>query len=117
MPEVVPTRHRRDDDRRRIRPVPPAPPPPPNLSERAAGIWAAVCRQWVIGDDGAPLLRCSLEALDRHDAAVAVLAVEGLTITGPSGLPRTHPASRVAHEALNDFRSLWRQLGLEPWKV
>jgi P27 family predicted phage terminase small subunit len=115
MAENIPKRSRRGAT---------APPPvqavelpeaPAHLSAEARAMWTDITEEWVLGADGLPLLRAACEQWDAYQAARAVLAAEGPTVTtGEGGMVRAHPAAKVAHDALTQFRLALRQLGLEP---
>jgi P27 family predicted phage terminase small subunit len=113
MAENLPTRGRkRGNDARPTLPVPRA---PVHLSDESKRLWVAIMREWVIGPEAVPLLRAGLECWDAYQVCRAQLVVEGPTITpGDGGMARVHPAAKVGMDALREFRSCFRQLGLEP---
>ncbi len=61
------------------------------------------------------LLQAGLEALDRADAAAAIIAVEGMTTArdGGVGMAHPHPAVKIEKDARSQFSSIWRMLHLD----
>jgi phage terminase small subunit len=59
------------------------------------------------------LLEAGLRARDRRDAALALVANEGLVIQDGKGRSRAHPALGIAKDAELVLLRAWRQLGLD----
>lgn len=91
--------------------------PPPGLSDQAAGVWAAVVAQWVLGGEELLLLQGALESWDTYTIARSQVRREGPVATSQSGVTKRHPALLVARDSFRDFRDSFRQLGLDTGSV
>jgi phage terminase small subunit len=86
---------------------------PTGLSASARGIWRSTLERFPFRLTELALLESALRALDRAEAARAVVEREGLTVVTPdSGVIRPHPACSIEAEARREFRIAWRTLGL-----
>ena len=88
-------------------------PPPRGLSAAARRWWGQIHAGWAIDDSGRMLLEVALRAMDRRDAALTLIAKEGLVIEDGKGRTRAHPALSVAKDAELVILRGWRQLGLD----
>jgi len=59
------------------------------------------------------LLEAALRAMDRRDAALVLVAKDGLVIHDGKGRPRAHPALAIAKDSELVLLRAWRQLGLD----
>lgn len=85
---------------------------PLGVSERAKRLWRAVLDDYDPGPAELEVLRAALEALDRADAAAAIVKREGITVDDRYGTPKAHPAVDVELRARGLFARLCAQLGL-----
>jgi hypothetical protein len=87
---------------------------PEGLSERAAGLWCGIVRDWPLEAHEQELLAEALRALDRADQARAEIERTGVTFTDRFGQPRENPACDVERKSRSQYAALLRQLNLEP---
>jgi hypothetical protein len=59
------------------------------------------------------LLEAALRAMDRRDAALVLVAKDGLVICDGKGRSRAHPALAIAKDSELVLLRAWRQLGLD----
>lgn len=86
---------------------------PKHLSRRAKAFWKAIVEEYDLGPHNLELLRRLAEALDRCDAAVAVVAAEGLVVTDKFGQVKAHPAVNVERDCRIAIARLTRELDLD----
>lgn len=92
---------------------PPAPEPPAHLSERAKALWRAVVPDRARSPGRLALVQTALEALDRADAAAAVIEQEGMLCeTRVTGTKHVNPLLKVEKDNRQLFARLWSDLGL-----
>lgn len=97
------------------RPKAALPRPPVHLSAEARKIWGAIVKQWVIGDEALPTLRCGLEAFDlAQRCRLAVMGADLTTKTEGTGMIRINPLAKLQLDAMAEYRAAFRQLGLTP---
>lgn len=83
-------------------------PPPAHLSPRSQGLWRELVPSRAKSAGRVALVQTALEALDRADAARAVLEVEGMvTTTKRSGVAHLHPLLKVERESRQLFARIW----------
>lgn len=94
----------------------PAPPPPEWLGTEARAEWERVAP--VLHARGA-LTAATLGALETYASSVAsvrqceaAIAREGVTVTGPGGIPRAHPCLGMKNKAAAVALQLAKRLGL-----
>lgn len=96
----------------------PAKPPidaPEHLAGDALAFWQTVQRDYGIVDPaGLRLLRLACEAMMTAETARLAIARDGLTFIDRFGAPRPRPESRIQAAAMTVFRSLCRELRLDP---
>ena len=115
MAENIPVRPLAKDKRFR---GPPPPKAPRHLSADSRRLWDSITTEWVLSGDALPILRATLEQRDLYDRMRRQVWKEGATIVNPkSGLVKPHPAVRIMHDSLTQFRLGFRALGLEPPEV
>ena len=82
------------------------PPAPTHLSEESRRLWDEIVSEFEIRDaPGLAILQSGLVSRDRADQAKQVLDDEGLTVVGPNGAIKAHPAVPVER----DSRAAWLQ--------
>lgn len=87
------------------------------VSERAQALWREVVPRRAVSPERLALLQVALEALDRADAATAVIEQEGMvTTTKTTGAVHIHPLVKVERESRQLFARCWREMGLS-WSV
>lgn len=94
-----------------------APSPPSPLEEHGQRLWERIHARYRIDDPAAiAILHGACESLDRAQRAKAEIARDGVSITGPGGYLREHPAARIELQSRAFMaRSLVRLgLSLEP---
>jgi hypothetical protein len=87
---------------------------PEGLSRRSQRLWRSVTEGWELEDHHRELLAEGLRALDRADAARAVLERDGLTFPDRWGQPREHPLVDVERKSRGQFKDIMRALDLKP---
>ncbi|MGE0554340.1 MAG: P27 family phage terminase small subunit [Gemmatimonadales bacterium] len=95
--------------------TPNGPPAPTHLSKPSREVWRAVARGWELDPAGWLVLRAGLEQWETYQRAREELA-KAATVTVTSsgtGVPRAHPAAKVAVDSLREARLCFAQLGLE----
>jgi P27 family predicted phage terminase small subunit len=86
---------------------------PEHLSDRAKALWTAVIGHRVRSPGRVVLLQAALEALDRADAAAAVVNKEGMTTTTKTTKAvHIHPLVKAEREFRQQFMRAWEMLGL-----
>ena len=88
------------------------PKPPGHFSKEAKIWWRKILTEFVLEDDGLLILKTTLENYDMIQLAREQLAQDGPTITGPTGVPRPHPALTLLKTATSGFYQGCRLLGL-----
>ena len=89
--------------------------PPEHLADDALAFWGTVQRDYSIHDPaGLRLLRLACEAMMTAEMARLAIARDGLTFIDRFGAPRPRPESRIQVAAMTTFRSLCRELRLDP---
>lgn len=88
------------------------PPPPSHLSSESSEAWRAILAEFVLGPEELLNLAGTLECWDLYREARAVVQREGSVVETGSGGPKRHPAVLVARDALRDYRSGIRELGV-----
>lgn len=92
---------------------PEVPGPPEHLSQCAQVLWREVVPRRTISPERLALLQVALEALDRADAATAVIEREGMvTTTKTTGAVHVHPLVKVERESRQLFLRCWQELAL-----
>lgn len=92
----------------------PAADPPSGLCDTAATWWRATQDEYGIADSaGLALLEQAARALDRAEAARALLAKDGLVQADRFGQPKPHPGCVILRDAEASFRSSLRDLRLD----
>jgi hypothetical protein len=87
---------------------------PPDLGEKGRAFWAGVQAEYSLTDtEGRALLHVACIALDRLEAAGAILAREGPLQPDRFGIGRKHPMLELEREARQGFLMALKQLGLE----
>ena len=88
---------------------------PKHLSQEAQKIWQAIIDEFQIDDSaGVEILRVSLEAFDRAQAARADIEKRGMMYQDRFGQIKVHPLLCVERDARAAFLAGLKQLGLEP---
>lgn len=94
------------------------PEPPDWLDAEAADVWRQVTptldRLDLLKRDDRQTLAAYCSAWSRFAAATQEYQREGVTITGDSGMPRIHPAVKVAEAAGRDLFRFAQDFGLTP---
>ncbi|MEW6771851.1 MAG: P27 family phage terminase small subunit [Bacillota bacterium] len=88
------------------------PKPPGHLSKEAKAWWRKILAEYILEDDGLIILKTTLENYDLMNTARELLARDGPTITGSTGVPRPHPALTLLKAATSGFYQGCRLLGL-----
>ena len=89
--------------------------PPEHLVGDALAFWTTVQAGYSITDPaGLRLLRLACEAMTTAEMARLAIARDGLTYVDRFGAPRPRPESRIQIAAMTTFRSLCRELRLDP---
>ena len=89
--------------------------PPAHLTGDALAFWQTVQQDYSIHDPaGLRLLRLEGEALATAEMARLAIARDGMTYVDRFGAPRPRPESRIQVAAMTVFRSLCRELRLDP---
>ena len=97
------------------RPAKPQIDAPAHLVGDALEFWTVVQRDYSIHDPaGLRLLRLACEAMATAEMARLAIALGGLTYVDRFGAPRPRPESRIQIAAMTTFRSLCRELRLDP---
>ncbi len=97
------------------RPAKPQIDAPEHLTGDALAFWSTVQRDYSIHDPaGLRLLRLACEAMTTAEMARLAIARDGLTFTDRFGAPRPRPESRIQTASMTTFRSLCRELRLDP---
>ncbi|MGB3744674.1 MAG: P27 family phage terminase small subunit [Xanthobacteraceae bacterium] len=91
--------------------VPPA--PPPHLGEPERQIWDDVVRDFRGTSAAFAVLTSGLEAHMRARECRAILAEEGLTVTGRDGQTKAHPLCTVERQYLKAFQQTFHQLKIK----
>ena len=86
--------------------------PPKHLSREAKKIWRTINHERVMPDSYLVILRVSLEAYDRLQAARKILDEEGIYYKTETGYKREHPCLRIERDARSGFLAAWRQMNL-----
>ena len=91
------------------------PQPPKALSREAKAIWRKLVDEYDMADDTAALLllRSAMESYDRVQEVRAILAEEGLTVSGTAGTTKAHPATTVERDARSAMVTALRALNLD----
>ena len=88
---------------------------PEHLAGDALAFWTTVQRDYSITDPaGLRLLRLACEAMMTAETARLAIARDGLTFIDRFGAPRPRPESRIQVATMTVFRSLCRELRLDP---
>ena len=96
-------------------PTKPAITPPAHLVGDALEFWQTVQASYSITDPaGLRLLHLACEAMATAEMARLAIARDGLTYVDRFGAPRPRPESRIQIAAMTTFRSLCRELRLDP---
>lgn len=114
--------HRADRARGRVRasgqPLARLPLPPAHLDGVGRAAWKEVGGVLLRGrrllPEDVPLLRMYAEAEQTARAAAAALERDGLTVAGPRGTTKSHPASAVLSQARSLARNILGDLGCSP---
>jgi phage terminase small subunit len=86
-----------------------------HLTPEARRIWTSVVKQWVLDDAALPTLRLGLEAYDLSQQCRVALADGALTtVTERTGVIRINPLAKLQLDAMAEYRSAMRSLGLTP---
>ena len=97
------------------RPAKPKIDAPEHLTGDALAFWGTVQRDYSITDPaGLRLLRLACEAMTTAEMARLAIARDGLTYVDRFSAPRPRPESRIQISAMVTFRSLCRELRLDP---
>ena len=97
------------------RPAKPQIDAPEHLAGDALAFWQTVQQGYSIHDPaGLRLLRLACEAMTTAEMARLAIARDGLTYVDRFGAPRPRPESRIQIAAMTTFRSLCRELRLDP---
>lgn len=89
--------------------------PPAHLTGDALAFWTTVQRDYSIHDPaGLRLLRLACEAMMTAETARLAIARDGLTYVDRFSAPRPRSESRIQVAAMTVFRSLCRELRLDP---
>jgi P27 family predicted phage terminase small subunit len=87
--------------------------PPAHLSQASQALWRRIVPKRAKSPGRLALLTTALGALDRADAAGAVIEREGMVLTGKAGsLPHAHPLLRVEKDSRALFARCWADLHL-----
>jgi hypothetical protein len=73
-------------------------------------LWRDVHAGYELSAAECEVLRCALEALDRADAAAAIVKADGVTVLDRYGSPKMHPAADVESRNRALFARLVQQL-------
>jgi len=90
---------------------------PSHLRKPTRVWWRTVCTDYDLDDHHVRLLTLSCEAWDECQAALEILAVEGLTYDDRFGAPRSRPEVSVERDARLAFSRLVRELDLDTEQV
>ncbi|MEX2221406.1 MAG: hypothetical protein WEG40_06380 [Candidatus Rokuibacteriota bacterium] len=88
------------------------PPAPTDLSPGSKRIWRDVHQGWDLDESARQLLGIALRGFDRAAQARALVARDGLIVTGTRG-PRPHPAVSIERTSTELALKAWRQLNLD----
>jgi len=89
------------------------------LSKDAELLKKSLLKEYAIDDScGLAILQTGLEAYDQMHSAMAVVAVEGMTVKGDRGGTKAHPLCAVIRDSRAQFLMSLKnlQLDLEPLK-
>ena len=86
---------------------------PAHLKEPTRLWWRNVMREWALEEHHIRVLTLAAEAYDRAIDAQALLARDGLVISGREGGMRPHPAVSIRRDAETSFARLLRELDLD----
>jgi P27 family predicted phage terminase small subunit len=87
--------------------------PPDHLSSATRRWFVQVCEDYALEPHHRLILTGSAEAWDRKERARRTIKREGLFYTDRFGQPKAHPAADVERQALDQFRAMLRELGLD----
>ena len=88
--------------------------PPKHLSREAKRIWNEIASEYGVDDPaGLRILRVSLEAFDRAQAAREQIEKDGMTLTGRDGQIKNHPLLTVERDARAAFLAGLKALHLD----
>lgn len=89
------------------------PNPPKALSRQSKVLWRAIVADYDLEGHHLRLLRLFLEALERAEAAQALIDEAGVTVTDRFGQTKPHPAVAIKRDAETAAARLLRELDLE----
>ena len=92
--------------------LPKPPNPPKHLAKAGREHWRAVASRFVLHDHDLAVLEAACRELDRAVAFRAEVESRGVIIQDRFGVPRENPAASGERQALDLFRKLNRELGL-----
>jgi phage terminase small subunit len=86
---------------------------PAHLSPASKKLWKWSVENYDIDELSAPLLQDYIEAIERKDAARAIIAAEGENIKDRFGVSKAHPALSTLRDASTAMARNFRMLGLD----
>ena len=86
---------------------------PAHLKEPTRAWWRNVVREWSLEEHHVRVLTLAAEAYDRATDAQALIARDGLVVSGREGGVRPHPAVGIRRDAETSFARLLRELDLD----
>lgn len=90
------------------------PKPPQSLTDHAAKFFARVVDDYAVDDAaGLELVAQAAHALDRAEAARALVTLHGVAVVDRWGQLKTNPATLALRDAEASFRASLKALGLE----
>jgi len=96
-----------------VRPSGELPPPPGHLSEAMQTWWRQVMADYALDAHHLRLLECACDSWDTMTRAREEVRAEGLTVPGPGGSRRRHPAVTIENDSRIAFARLLRELDLD----
>lgn len=85
---------------------------PEHFSEEAAELWNSILEEYELEPADKAILKVGLEAYDRLQLIREQIALEGATVTDPSGRVRAHPALQAEKQAASVYLQAFRLLAL-----
>jgi P27 family predicted phage terminase small subunit len=89
------------------------PPAPAHLAAPEREIWSDVVREFSGTAASLAVLAAGLEARERARECRAIIAAEGLTVTGRDGQTKSHPLCAVERDSAAAFQRTFRALGIK----